>query len=292
MPPNRQGDKGVDRPYYSERAGRAPAPARLDLPELKRLLQTFLAGLISDGYLQEYLGHKCVDLAFRAGVRGTDLKGELLLTLNKPHLWPFPDSIEGWSEDDVFDAIEFVHDNVSKPVKRHYHDWDNCGWHGDAFDRDLGKKEYREKGNRLLNAYDRGFSITDRGEVVALPDAGLAALLATPVPSEDEANVVARVDSAIRKFQHHRASLESQRDAVRDLVDVLEFLRRQVKTVLASKDEVDLFAIANGFGLRHHREGQKTSYDLAIWLPWMFQYYLATIHAVLRLIARSDAASS
>jgi hypothetical protein len=50
MPPTRQGDKGVDRPYYSERAGRAPAPARLDLPELKRLLQTFLAGLISDGY--------------------------------------------------------------------------------------------------------------------------------------------------------------------------------------------------------------------------------------------------
>ena len=277
----------MDRPYYSQRAGRAPAPARLDLLELKRLLQTLLAGLISDGHLQEYLGHKCVDSDFRAGVRGTDLKGEILLTLNKPHLWPFPDSIEGWSEDDVFDAVEFVHDNVSKPVKRHYHEWDNCGWHATGFDRVLGQKEYREKVNRFLNAYDRGFSITEHGEVVAVPDAGLAPLLATPVPSSDDENVVRRVHSAIGKFQHHRASSDSQRNAVRDLVDVLEFLRPRVKEVLTSKDEADLFVIANGFGVRHHREDQKTSYDLAIWLPWMFQYYLATIHAALRLIERS-----
>jgi hypothetical protein len=99
---------------------------------------------------------------------------------------------------------------------------------------------------------------------------------------------VSRVDSAIRKFHYHRASLDSQRDAVRDLADVLEFLRPEIKKVFTSKDEADLFNIANGFGIRHHKENQKTSYDRAIWYPWVFQYYLATIHAGLRLIAKAE----
>jgi hypothetical protein len=278
----------MERPYYSQRAGRAPARARLDLAELKRLLATYLDGLIANGYLQESFGYECVDAGFQAGTCGIDLKGEITLTLNKPHLWPFPSSIEAWSEDDLFDVIEFVYDNLSQPIKRHFHSWNNCGWHATEFDRELGRREYRERVNRLLNAYDRGFSLSALGEVVGVPDPGLASLLAAPIPSEDEPNVVNRVDSAIHKFQHHRASLDNQRDAVRDLADVLEFLRPQMKGVLTSKDESDLFHIANGFGIRHHNEAQKNSYDRAIWYPWMFQYYLATIHAVLRLIERAE----
>jgi hypothetical protein len=278
----------MERPYYSQRAGRAPSKARLDLAELKRLLATYLESLIVDGYLQESFGHECVDTGFQAGTSGTDLKGEITLTLNKPHLWPFPSSIGTWSEDDLFDVVEFVYDNLSKPTQRHFHSWDGCGWHATEFDRELGTREYRERVNRLLNAYDRGFSLSTRGEVISIPDPGLAPLLATPVPSADEPNVVSRVDSAIRRFQHHRASLDSQRDAVRDLADVLEFLRPQMKGVLASKDESDLFNIANGFGIRHHNAAQKNSYDRAIWYPWVFQYYLATIHAVLRLIERAE----
>jgi hypothetical protein len=104
----------MDRPYYSQRAGRAPSPARLDLRELKRLLATLLSALIEDGYLQEFLGYECVDTGFRAGTRGIDLRGELLLTLNKPHLLPFPSSVDDWSEDDLFDSIEFVYDILSK----------------------------------------------------------------------------------------------------------------------------------------------------------------------------------
>ena len=74
---------------------------------------------------------------------------------------------------------------------------------------------------------------------------------------------------------------------MRDLADVLEFLRPQAKLVLASKDESDLFELANSFGIRHHNQRQKTGYDSAIWHSWMFYYYLATIHAVTRLIERS-----
>ena len=64
----------------------------------------------------------------------------------------------------------------------------------------------------------------------------------------------------------------------------MEFLRPQIKKVLSSKDENDLFIIANSFGIRHHNDKQKTDYDRSIWYNWMFYYYLATIHAILKLI--------
>jgi len=96
------------------------------------------------------------------------------------------------------------------------------------------------------------------------------------------------VEFAIHKFYHRRASLDDQRVAVRSLADVLEYLRPQAKAVLImKKDEADLFEIANRFGIRHHKEDQQKEYDYTIWYPWMFQYYLATIHAILRLIEKA-----
>jgi hypothetical protein len=80
--------------------------------------------------------------------------------------------------------------------------------------------------------------------------------------------------------------MTERRDAVRDLADVLEFLRPKLKVVLAKKDEAALFEIANNFGIRHHNAGQTTDYDKGIWYSWIFYFYLATIHAVIRLIER------
>ena len=51
---------------------------------------------------------------------------------------------------------------------------------------------------------------------------------------------------------------------------------------VTDKDENDLFNIANNFGIRHHNDKQKTGYDAALWLSWMFYFYLATIHVVVR----------
>ena len=66
---------------------------------------------------------------------------------------------------------------------------------------------------------------------------------------------------------------------VRDLADVLEYIRKQVKVVLLKKDESELFDLANNFGIRHFNETQKLEYDRAVWLSWMFYHYPATIHA-------------
>lgn len=65
---------------------------------------------------------------------------------------------------------------------------------------------------------------------------------------------------------------------------MLEYLRPKVKELLTKPDENDLFNIANNFGIRHHNDKQRTAYDMALWLSWMFYFYLATLHVVLRKI--------
>ena len=103
------------------------------------------------------------------------------------------------------------------------------------------------------------------------------------MPSKDS-NIVGRINAATNNFRRHGSSIDDRRQAVRDLADVFEYLKPQVQELLAIKDERDLFNIANNFGIRHHNDKQKTSYDAAIWLSWMFYFYLSTIHVVLRKI--------
>ena len=80
--------------------------------------------------------------------------------------------------------------------------------------------------------------------------------------------------------------MDDRRNAVRELADVLEYLRPQVKDHMKD-DENDLFNIANNFGIRHHNQKQKTRYDQALWLSWIFYVYLAAIHLVVRKIEQT-----
>lgn len=277
----------ADRRYYSERAGRGPAAASLPLDDLKRLFADHFSHLESEGYFQESLGYQCVDRGFVSGTTGTDLKAELLLTLNKPQLWPVHATLADWTEDDLFDVIEFAFHHLSKPTERSYHSYYGCGWHCSEFDQAGGRNEFRAWMNRLLQRYDTGFELSAAGDVLALAPSGLDPLLEADVTTFDSENVGARIEAAIHKFRRHRASVADRRDAVRNLADVLEFLRPRIRDVLTTQDESDLFNIANNFGIRHHRPGQKVDYDLPVWLDWIFYYYLATIHAVLRFLERA-----
>jgi hypothetical protein len=45
------------------------------------------------------------------------------------------------------------------------------------------------------------------------------------------------------------------------------------------------FELANRFGIRHNDDKQKTDYDPALWLEWMFFYYLNTIALVSKVLA-------
>lgn len=278
----------MERPYYSERAGRAPQPAQLNLQDLKQFFLTLYSDLEAQGYFQQYLGYTCVDSGFEPGIAGTDTKTELQLTLLRTTLWPVYSTIGNWSEDDCFDVIEFFFDRASKPKEWYDHSRFGCVRHCLAFNREEGQAEYRTKVNRVLRRYDKGFELSTAGEIQSLGDNGLEPLMHASLSIATSDNVKSRVETAVRRFRRHRASADDKHAAIRDLADVLEFLREKLKGVLLSKDEADLFNLANNFGIRHNNERQKTDYDKNIWFSWLFYYYLATIHAVTRLIEKAE----
>jgi len=278
----------ADKRYYSERHGRRPQTPRLSLEDLRRAIKVYLLHVEEEGYFQEHLGHFCVDSGFSPGLIGADPETEILLTLGT-NLWPIGTTIDEWSEDDSFDMVEFLYAHVSKPTDRHWHAWNGCGWHCTAFDVKEGRAEFRDKLNRVLRAYDSGFELSMKGEVLAIPPSGLDQLVEAPLEHPNATGVVDKVTAALHKFRHHRASVGDRREAVRELADVLEFLRPDLKRVLTTQDEKDLFNIANNFGIRHHRADQRTDYDPDVWLDWIFYYFLATIHAAVRLIEKEPA---
>lgn len=134
--------------------------------------------------------------------------------------------------------------------------------------------------------YGTGYELSVDGEILELAETGLEGLFEAPIPTNDPENISKRVEAARNKFRRYRSSLDERRDAIRDLADVLEYLRPQLKSVITAKDESDLFNIINNFGIRHHNDNQRANYDKPIWYSWMFYYYLSTIHAVVRLIER------
>ncbi len=274
-------------PYYSVRTGKNPSGGRFGLEMFTRLFASLFSSFDGQGYFQEAFGYYCVDSGYVPGFVGDDIGGFLLRKLKKDDLWPVHERSSEYLEDDVFDLIELLYDVVSSGTEGGYHSYSDCGWHYREFDKTAGRREFRIAVNEILREYQDGYELSQNGEILSLPPQGLSALTSAALPPLDDAGVTARVEAAVHKFRRRGASSEDRRDAIRDLVDVLEYLRPRAKKVLKHKDEQDLFNIANSFGIRHHRPDQRTEYDKPIWYSWMFYYYLATIHAAVRLIDKA-----
>lgn len=272
--------------YYSQRKGTNPNMSGLPLGDVIDLFVRVYDQLREDGYFHEAFGYECVDAGHIPGtIRDVEL--ETLLAVRKKGLWPIHDKSAQYSEDDFFDMIEFLHQHVSKPIDGTHHSWGDCGMHWETFNRAEGQAHYREKVNTVLSHYAKAFEIAVTGEVLHKPEAGFEQIFDADIPSGDS-NVTGRISAAVLRYRRHGSTLDDRRQAVRDLADVLEYLRPQVKSLLTSADEGDLFNLANNFGIRHHNDHQKTGYDASLWLSWMFYFYLATIHVVLRKLKQQE----
>lgn len=277
----------ADKRYYSVRTGKNPLASMWDLSSLLKLFQNLYVDFCLKSYFAEYFGFYCTDEGEVHGKLGPNIEGVMLRKLRKTNLWPISQECAKYSEDDLFDVIEFLFDCVSKPLNGIYHSHNNCGMHYKTFDAYLGKEEFRNEINALLKDFKGGYELSSEGEILVLPEHGFETLLQADLPTDDP-KIKERVDSATSKYRKSRSSLDERRDAIRDLADVLEYLRPQMQSVISKKDDGDLFNLANNFGIRHHNDNQKDDYDKAIWYSWMFYYYLATIHAVQRLLAKSN----
>jgi len=272
--------------YYSQRQGTNPNMLGLPLLDVIDLFARVYDQLRADGFFTEAFGFECVDNGPIPGaVRDVDL--ELLLAVRKKALWPIRERGATYSEDDFLDVIEFLHQHVSKPIDGTHHSWNDCGMHWETFNKAEGQSLFRERVNSVLSHYAKPFVLSPEGEVLRRPEAGFEQIFEADIPSPDT-NVVGRINAATLRYRRHGSTPDDRRQAVRDLADVLEYLRPQVKSLLTSADENDLFNLANNFGIRHHNTQQKTGYDAQLWLSWMFYFYLATIHVVLRKLRQAE----
>ncbi len=184
---------------------------------------------------------------------------------------PFP--ITKWpdfqiTEDCIFDVIEFLYDHASKPGAwsvvtspsgDDYYDYE-------SYDEEAGQDEFRSSANSFLTDYKTGFELTKEGTILAIGEHGLQNILVAEIIPYDEANVDKKVRSAIAKWRNRHLALSEKKEAIRELADVFEWLKKTKKlsAVLDAKDESAIFDIANNFALRHHNPNQKTNYDKTI----------------------------
>ena len=171
----------------------------------------------------------------------------------------------------------------------------DSGWHYceyDRYDDEAGREEFRSKANAFLVDYGSGFELTEDGAILALGTDGLQHILNADIVPYDEANVDRKVRDAIIKWRNRQLSLSEKREAIRELADVFEWLKKtkKLKSVMDRKDESAIFDLANNFAIRHHNPAQKTNYDPTIWYAWMFHFYLATYHAAVRFLIKKERA--
>jgi acylphosphatase len=153
------------------------------------------------------------------------------------------------------------------------------------YDKKVGQNQFRNDINGYLKNYKDGFELEVNGEIAAVCDTVMEELINSKVPEYNTDNVEAKIDRAIKKYKSRHSSDADKKDAVRDLVDVLEFIRPELKGVLFKQEENELFIIANKFAIRHHNESQKTDYG-SEFIDWIFFAYLSTIHLSIKQLKK------
>lgn len=209
--------------FYSIRTGINKNTKGLSLAQLKSCFSKVYQELCKEGFFDESFGWSCVDLGEQSG-KIFDIKMEILLAIRKEELWPIEWKLSNYSEDDFFDIIEFLHIHISKPIDGSYHSYNDCGMHWETFNKKEGQAIFREKINPLLNQYENPFELSVNGMLLEKPEAGFEKIFEADIPSQDE-NIIARINSATLLFRRHGSTQDNRRQAVRDLADVLEYLK-------------------------------------------------------------------
>lgn len=272
--------------YYSQRKN-GNNLKKLSLNELKDLFNTLYNMYEEKEYFTEMIGHSEWDgynTDFITGKLGDDnsINRLLYLKLRKKDLWPIWSKIDKYTEEDLFDIIEFCFDNISIGIAS-----DTRPDRIEKYDRISAIEIFRKDINDIIKDYNEGFEIDKKGNIVRIVENGLDKIFEAEIPTEDE-KIKKGIENAINQFRNRNSTLIDRKESIRKLVDILEFLKKYVEKVLSKSDERDLFNIANNFGIRHMNDKQKTDYEQAVWLSWMFYYYLSTIYTVLILMKKID----
>jgi len=258
----------------------------MDFKTFKKAFLLKFEELENNFYFREATGYECVDRGTIRGIWGDDIETFFYLQLGKHNIWPIGSNLASFDEPMLFTIIEFLYDYVSEPQRKWYHPYYDCGWHTADYDRDKGKRRYRNEINNILKDYGSGYVLSEFGEVLFSSPNGLENL-AGEIVETGERNIDESIRTAISKYRRHNATLEDKKDAIRNLADVLEYLRKE-GIRLPSKDDDDLFNIINNFDIRHHNRMQHNDYSKEIWYEWMFYTFLSSINVLLKLLRETS----
>lgn len=271
----------MERRYYSSRKH----PKSLDIEGLYWKMQNLFMYFRDKDYFKGKTGITKFEIP-------DGIKYEVALAIN---FQPFP--VTGWDhssleEDRIFDVLEFLYDRASKPGEMidMISSTGYCYSDYNSYDDEMGKKEFRDQANAFLRDYGDGYELNKAGVILALGSNGLQHIIDAKIVPFDEVNVDSKVRNAVVKWRNRHHDLSERKQAIRDLADVFEWLKKtgDLSSVLNHKDESAIFEIANKFAIRHHDPKQKKDYDENIWYSWIFHFYLATYHAVIRLLKKGD----
>lgn len=186
------------------------------------------------------------------------------------NVWPI-DSRYKQSKEITFTLIEVLH-KVIRKIEAY-----------DFYEEEEAQKEFRDMINKYLICLNDGYVLTENGYIINLPEDGLGNLITKDLPEDTDDPTTAKVETAIKMFFKYDSSENEKMKAINILADVLEPYRKDLKQATTDKHDDLIFFIVNKYGIRHNDIEQKTDYNKLIWYEWMFHYYLATVHATLRL---------
>ena len=215
---------------------------------------------------------------------------------------PIPENVENLERDSLFDLIELLADHVSEhrtstvslpidafsplaPDRFTRYQRKTHTLSMNSYDKKKGQKRWQNVLNEYLAQLDPPCKLTNMRIEVLPTSEGLRDLLANCASTSE--NSKKKIKHAQELFLKHGSTIDDKHSALKDLMDVLEIMRLDIKKYIP-REEKELFNIANNYAIRHYNNKQKTRYDES-YLQWFFYAILAAIDLVTKLkLANND----
>ena len=254
----------------------------------------------------------------KLGYNEDSVKTKVFRMTKKENLYPIWGFYQNYTQEDLFDAIEILHEyctiNSEKLEKinsrRYYTDYQTSELfqeYQETLDivlptyayiptdleyfslylQQTAQKEFRDEINDILVEYVDGFVLNEKGQIESLKLGGLEQIINAKVPKiEGKLGEIAnqKIEAAIKIFRRQGKDMPEKQKAITQIADVLEHFKKDYDVKILSKDENDLFQLANQFAIRHFDLKQKENYPQDLYYSWIFQVFLATFHLWARLI--------
>lgn len=207
-----------------------------------------------------------------------------LNALHSSDIYPIYQYYEYYTEDQLFTVIEILYDKIAE------YDYEHQILKTDV------KKMFVEQINNILKFYSDGYYLEQNsGTITVNVNSPIKNMfsedLATVLPDD----VMSKMKAAIKLYYRFDSTKEFKRKGISTLADILEPLRKQLKSILNSEYEVNkddhdklIFEIVNNFDIRHNNLKQNKNYDSDIWYDWMMQYYSSVIITYYKLIKETE----